>query len=144
MKTALSIYNGRLAPVFDVSRHLLLLEWQEGRVVSRTEIRAEEPALPMLAELKRMGIDQLICGAISGPMQHAALAMGLEVIGFLTGDLEQVIEALIHGRLQQIDLSMPGCRGMGGGGMGRRCGGRGLGRGRRFQSGYNRYKEKDK
>ena len=119
------MYNGRLAPVFDVSRHLLLLEWQKGQVVSRTEFRTEEPALPTLAELKRMGIDQLICGAISGPMQHAALAMGLEVIGFLTGDLEQVIEALINGR-------------------GRRFGGRGMGRGRRFQSGYDRFKENDK
>ncbi len=121
MKTALSITNNRLAPLFDVSRHLLILDWEDGMESARSECCARESALSTLAELKRQGVGQLVCGAISRPMQHAALSMGIEVFGFLTGELNRVVEAIIKGRLLKEELNMPGCRGMG----------RGCGRGRR-------------
>jgi len=117
MKTAISVANNRLAPVFDVSHHVLILEWKEGEVISRLNLCIEENALSTLAELKSHGVSQLVCGAISKPIQKAAGAIGVEVFGFLTGEVEDIIEALINGQLHTAILSMPGCQR-----NGRRCG----------------------
>ena len=125
MKTALSISNNRLAPVFDVARHVLVLEWTPGKETGRSPFPLGASPLATLAELKRNGVDQLVCGAISRPMQHAAMGMGIEVMGFLTGEIEAVVRALVEGTLQRPDWRMPGCRGQGfGAGRGRRgrCG----------------------
>jgi hypothetical protein len=110
MKTALSITANRLAPLFDVACHLLIVEWQDGQECSRREHHFEGSALSRLAELKRLGVDQLVCGAISRPLQHAALAMGIEIFGFLTGEQDVVLGALMKGELHRGDMAMPGCR----------------------------------
>lgn len=110
MKTALSVTGNRLAPLFDVSRHLLVVEWRDGKESARAECCPAATAWAVLAELKRLGVAQLVCGAISRPMQQAAMAMDIEVFGFLTGESEAVIDALIHGQLDKAELRMPGCR----------------------------------
>jgi predicted Fe-Mo cluster-binding NifX family protein len=45
MKVALATWNGRISPVFDVARQVLLLDVEEGRVVARCEetLRGTEP-----------------------------------------------------------------------------------------------------
>ena len=121
MKVALTTWNGRISPVCDVARQVLMLDIEDGRVLSRHE----EP-LPgsesraQVARLSELAPGTLICGAVSHPMSDLLVAAGIRVIPFTAGDVEQVIGAWLVGALPNAGLSMPGCCG-----QRRRCRGRG-------------------
>ena len=118
-RIALHHWQDRIAPVFDVGGRILLLP--EGGGEREEHVLVRDEPLHRTEDLLRLGVGTLICGAISRPMQEAVLAGGINVVGFVAGDLEQVIEAWERGNLDET-FDMPGCRGRGRGrrrGMGR-------------------------
>lgn len=136
MKTAISIWDGRISPLFDVSCEALLLTLESGRVRERRLERVETAnAEGKVDRLRELGVSTLVCGAISAPLERELAASGVQVIAFVAGDTEEVIAALLANRLPAPALSMPGCcqrrrrfrggRGPGGpggpGGLGRGC-----------------------
>lgn len=126
MIVGLTIWKGRISPVADVARQALVIEFSAGKEITR---RVEAlPGMDLPAQVRRLtalGIQVLICGAISKPMAQMLLAAGVEVISFTAGDVEVVLNAWLAGRLPDAALTMPGCYGR------RRCG---RGRGRRAAS----------
>ena len=128
MKVALATWNGRISPVFDVARQVLMLDVEDGRVLARHEetLPGTEPQA-QAGRLAALGPQTLICGAISGPMAALLAASKIRVIPFTAGDVERVLGAWLLGTLPSPALSMPGCCG-----RRRRCrGGRAGGRGER-------------
>lgn len=130
MRVAFTVWDGRMAPVFDVSREALILTIEEGTVVSRSTENIEAPMASLKVErLTKLGVQTLVCGAISEPLQHELSMRGVEVIGFVAGELDEVVESFLAGSLPSRELSMPGCcgrqrrfrgrRGHGGGRKGR-------------------------
>lgn len=111
MKAALSIWEGRISPVFDVSRQALVLTIENGVATSRREesIEAQTPAAK-IERLLSLGIGTLICGAISQPLHHELTARGVKVIAFIAGEIEAVVSSLLAGKLPSETLAMPGCR----------------------------------
>jgi predicted Fe-Mo cluster-binding NifX family protein len=112
MKVALATWNGRVSPVFDVAKQVVVLDIKEGRVVARreeelpgTEPQAQADRLAMLAP------QTLICGAISNAMASLLAAENIRVIPFTAGDVEKVLAAWLAGNLPNPALSMPGCCG---------------------------------
>lgn len=134
MKVALAAWNGRISPVFDVARQVLMFEVEDGRVITRhvellpgTEPEAQAGRIAALAP------QTLICGALSQPMEDLLAATPIRVISFTAGDVEQVLGAWLLGTLPNPALSMPGCCGR------RRChGGRNGGRSERSTSNVHR------
>ncbi|NWF91177.1 MAG: hypothetical protein HXY50_17155 [Ignavibacteriaceae bacterium] len=114
MNAALAAWNGRIAPVFDVVGQIRLLRIDSGRVVDEAEEAVEglTPAEKAL-RLAKLGVDLLICGAISRPIQVMVEAYGIRVVPFVTGDVPGVIQALVEDRLADAVRAMPGCRGGG-------------------------------
>ena len=112
MKVALATWNGRISPVFDVARQILVVEVEDGREVSRHEETLPGADLQSQADrLAALGPQVLICGAISNPMAALLAAKGLEVIPFTAGPVEQVLAAWLVGELPAPVWSMPGCCG---------------------------------
>ena len=112
MKAAFSVWDNRIAPVFDVARHILLVEAKSGNILSeREETLAETKSVWKASFLAELGIDILICGAISRPLQEMLAAYGIRVIPFVAGDLREVIGAWISGRGDIRLFAMPGCCG---------------------------------
>jgi predicted Fe-Mo cluster-binding NifX family protein len=130
MKAALTVWEGRISPVFDVSREALVLTVEDGKVVARSSQSIETPTAALkLERLAALGVDTLICGAISEPLHRELDARGMRVIAFVAGEIEVVEAALLTGRLPGPSLLMPGCRRRrmrcrGGGSGGRRSRGR--------------------
>ena len=58
-----------------------------------------------------LGIETLVCGAISEPLRHELTMRGVKVIGFVAGEIETVVEHFLAGTLPTPALSMPGCCG---------------------------------
>jgi predicted Fe-Mo cluster-binding NifX family protein len=115
MKAAFAVWDQRIAPVFDFARRILLVEVESGRVVGEArELLPGESETGKGLRLVELGVDTLVCGAISRPMQAMVAAHGIRVIPFVGGDLKEVIQAWVNGRLQDGLFVMPGCRGRGG------------------------------
>ncbi|NQU44765.1 dinitrogenase iron-molybdenum cofactor biosynthesis protein [bacterium] len=94
MKAAFSAWNDRIAPVFDVARQIWLVEAKEGRILSETEASlSSEPALGKVDELSRLGVEVLVCGAISRFLEGLVAARGIHVVPFVAGDLKDVVNA---------------------------------------------------
>ncbi len=112
MKVALATWNGRVSPVFDVARQVVLLDIEEGRVVSRREeaLPGTEPQA-QADRLAALGSQTLICGAISKAMAGLLAAVNVRVIPFTAGDIEAVLAGWLAGNLPDPALSMPGCCG---------------------------------
>jgi predicted Fe-Mo cluster-binding NifX family protein len=112
MRVAIPLWQGRVSPVFDEARRILLVDVSEDKEQRRQEesLIARNP-FERAQLLPKLGVDLLICGMIS-QMQHTALASaGINVIPHICGCMEEVIAALLDGRIENGALLMPGCGG---------------------------------
>jgi len=133
MKLALTTWNGRISPVFDVSRQVVVMETKSGKIINRQkhDLELSEPSVKV-SRLTELGIDTLICGAVSRPLADMIVARGIKLVPFVAGETDQVAEAYLAGNLLNTVFAMPGCcvrqrgfRGAGGGrGLGACFGGR--------------------
>jgi len=112
MKVALATWNGRISPVFDVARQVLMLDVENGRVIARHEetLPGTDPQ-SQTDRLMALAPQTLICGAISRPMAALLEASKIRVIPFTSGDVERVLGAWLLGTLPNPALRMPGCCG---------------------------------
>ena len=134
MRIAIPTWQRRVSPVFDSARHLLVVEVDGAAEAGRSEEPLPEVFPPQrAARLKELGIDVLICGAISRPLAGMIAASGIVLVPFISGEADQVLAAYLHEELPRPEFMMPGCwcHGPGPGrGFGRGRGrGRGQGRG---------------
>lgn len=133
MKTAFSVWEQRIAPVFDTSRQVYLVESDGMQLTAETAHTISGKDVSQRVEwLADQGVGTLVCGAISRPWQERLEAAGLTVIPFVAGDLANVVQAWLSGALRGSAFTMPGCCGRrrmrcgcGAGGRGRQGGGRG-------------------
>jgi predicted Fe-Mo cluster-binding NifX family protein len=129
MKIAVPTWNGRVSPVFDTASRLLVVEAGEDREYSRFETDISEHFLPSkVMRLTGLGIETLICGAISRPLASMVTTAGISLIPWISGKVEDVLGAFLSGTLFDFRFTMPGSPGPWGIDPRRR---HGLGRGRR-------------
>jgi predicted Fe-Mo cluster-binding NifX family protein len=109
MKLAIPISSGRVSTAFDFTRHLLLLEYEGGREVSRAElVLAEEIPVNRARRLESLGVSVLICGAISRSLAEHLTSAGIDIIPFVSGTVEEVLAAYLAGELESEQFLMPG------------------------------------
>jgi predicted Fe-Mo cluster-binding NifX family protein len=112
MKVAVPILRGRVSPVFDVAERLLVVDIENGREAYRHEVPITETvASRRTACLTELGIDTLVCGAISRPLEEMIGASGIQVFPWRCGPVENVLHALLCRRLTEEAYAMPGCCG---------------------------------
>lgn len=114
MKAAFAHWDRRIAPVFDTARRIHVAEIEAGRIVAeREEALADDMPVRKALRLAELGVETLVCGAITRPLQAIVASYGIRVIPFVAGDLGEVIQAWLRGGLEGDDFAMPGCRGRG-------------------------------
>lgn len=112
MKAAFSVWDNRIAPVFDVARQMHLVEAKSGRIASEMEEAfSDDFPLHKAIRLAELGIDILICGAVSRPLRETIAAYGIRVIPFVAGELGDVKCAWLSGGEDIRRFAMPGCCG---------------------------------
>jgi predicted Fe-Mo cluster-binding NifX family protein len=134
MKVAVPTWGERVSPVFDVAQRLLVVDIEESVEVARREEAIPETGLMRRAtRVADLGVEVLICGAISMPLEQMLLSAGIQVIPQMCGLVEAVLQAFVSGTLmEQQRFLMPGCCGR------RRYGRGGGGRHGRGWAGGNR------
>jgi predicted Fe-Mo cluster-binding NifX family protein len=110
MNLSIPVCDGRISPVFDVARRLLVVEIENGGEVSRREEPIQE-LHPMLRarHLDALGVNVLICGAISSPLERILVAAGMTVIPNTCGTAEDIIRSFVSGEFTDRSFLMPGC-----------------------------------
>lgn len=141
-----------------MAKSVLVVEFEGDRLLSETEARMPPDSLAgKAATLGRLGVETLVCGAISRILLEIIAARGIRIFPFVAGELKTVVRAWLGGGLSGPSFRMPGCgssagdwrgrgragsgsgevsmigRGARGGGRGRSAGG-GLGRGGGFRA----------
>jgi predicted Fe-Mo cluster-binding NifX family protein len=111
MKIGVSIWNGRVSPVFDVAGRLVLLDISDGGVTRREEVSLSREGMGKVEELVGLGVEVLICGAISQSLAMMVGRSGIRVMSNICGPVEDVAGAFIEERLEGPYFLMPGCCG---------------------------------
>ena len=110
MKLAIPIYNDNISNVFDFAHKLLLVDIENGKEANRSEVALENQLLPQRAgQLKNLGVDVLVCGAISRVLANMVTTSGIQVLPYVTGSINDVLQAYLTGQLVKPEFSMPGC-----------------------------------
>ena len=110
MKIAIPIFNGSVSNVFDFAHRLLLVEIENGKEANRSEVALESQSLPQrLGQLKSLEVDVLVCGAISRILANLVTASGIQLLPYVTGRINDVLQAYLTGQLAKPQFSMPGC-----------------------------------
>lgn len=109
MNAAFSIWEERIAPVFDAASQLAIVPGtREGGPITLLPVPGASPSEVITILLKRH-VATLVCGAISRPIHDAITARNIEVHPFVTGPLNDVVEAWREGTLHEARFRMPGC-----------------------------------
>ena len=109
MRIAMPIWNGRVSPVFDVARRIVVLDVENGKIAARQEETIGDDPMRKLEGLQGLGVETLLCGAVSQPVAALLASRGIQVIPFLAGDIEEVVKAFLEGALPAPAFAMPGC-----------------------------------
>ncbi len=123
MKLAMPVWDDSVSTVLDFSDCLLVVDFESGTINGRSMADfAGNTIVEKVARLRELDIQVLLCGAVSRPMERMITALGIGIVPFLRGRVDDVLNAYFSGRLLEPGFMLPGCRqGSGfGRGMGRR------------------------
>ncbi len=109
---AFSVNKNRLAPVFDVSKRILVVRVDakghcQEHWVDLNPGSPLEPTSPLL----QMDIERLFCGAISLHYQSILESHGIQVCAFLGGTVDEILSRVMTGRKGLGCHRLPGCGG---------------------------------
>ena len=103
MRVAIPIHDGRISPLFDVARHLLVIDVLNGKAVERHVLAMQEPeSLSRGRSVAAFGIDVLICGAISMLVEAMLESAGVTVIARKCGAAEAVLRAFMAHEVRYV------------------------------------------
>lgn len=97
MRVSLPVWNGRLSPVFDVAKRFALVDVVNGTIIRRSVHRF--PNARRVAHLWTLGVNVVICGAVSHELEAALSEAGINVISEICGPTDSIITAFIGGTL---------------------------------------------
>ena len=126
MKVGISVWEDRISPVLDGSNRLLVIDIEDGEAAGRREVELDEAFLPFKArKIAGLGLDVLICGAVSRPLAAMLTNSGISIVGWANGSVDDVLRAFLNKELETTDFAaLPTICGHGRGGRFRRgrCG----------------------
>lgn len=108
MKIAIPVWNNCVSSAFDFAKRLLLVDIQNGSESKRQEISLKTDSIPQKAnQLKSLGVEVLICGAISRALASQVVSSGIEVLPYVLGPVDEILNAYMTGQLGQSKYAMP-------------------------------------
>ena len=106
----MAVYGNYISNVFDFAHRFLIVDIENGKEANRAEVALESRTLPQRAgQLKSLGVDVLVCGAISRVLANMVTASGIQLLPYVTGRFNDVLQAHLNGQLVQPQFTMPGC-----------------------------------
>ncbi|NQT39812.1 MAG: NifB/NifX family molybdenum-iron cluster-binding protein [Planctomycetes bacterium] len=100
MKIAIPTFEGRVSPRFDCARAVLVVTIDEDKPSGRQEFRTSNwVPHERVKKLLELGVDTVICGGIDRWSATSLQSAGVTVYGWVTGEIEDALSALLCGEL---------------------------------------------
>jgi len=110
MIVGISVWEQRVSPLLDSATQLLVVRLRDAAPAQLRSVELPLGSLPAKARCVRShGVQVLVCGAVSRSLGALLAAGGVRVVGWVAGDVEEVLHALVTGRLTEPRFAMPGC-----------------------------------
>ncbi len=108
MCLALAAYENRMASLLETANQLVVVDLPPNDYQPKKVVAISDHTLPYLMQLlQRNNVTVLVCGAINGCMFRSIEGMGIKVIPWITGNVDDVIAAFKTNTLERC--VMPGC-----------------------------------
>lgn len=100
MKVAVPVFGTRVSPRFDCDTGLLVADVADGAVRQVEHVPdATSNTLLRIARLRKMGVEAVVCGAITGFVLRHLVANGIQVYPWVFCEASEALEALARGEL---------------------------------------------
>lgn len=100
MKIAIPTFATRVSPRFDCAQSILMVTVDQGEASERQELTASHWAPhERISRLLELGVDTVICGGIDRWSVASLQFAGVTVYGWVTGEVEDALVALLQGDL---------------------------------------------
>ncbi|HOF34388.1 MAG TPA: NifB/NifX family molybdenum-iron cluster-binding protein [Spirochaetota bacterium] len=110
MKIAITIWNGRVSPLFDSASNVFVYESLNENDFTKKQITFDAQSAEAKADiLLQNGIDLLICGAVSSDAERILSQKGIAVFAYLSGEADEIIKMIKTNKPLYENFAMPGC-----------------------------------
>jgi predicted Fe-Mo cluster-binding NifX family protein len=111
MKLAIPLFGTRISPRFDCAQELLMFTIEDGKIIKKDKLLWRGVNLyERIAELGKLGVNMVICGALDGFSHTLLRQRGIRVYSWVTGNAEKIVEIFLRGELHPGMILMPGGR----------------------------------
>jgi len=109
MRLAVAVWESEVSPVFDFAHRIIVVQCDEAHEKARYRYKLPDESMSSRAErLRELGVNVLICGAISNPLKQMVRGLGIILIPWKCGLIEEVLIAYFSGTLEDSRFLMPG------------------------------------
>jgi predicted Fe-Mo cluster-binding NifX family protein len=109
MRLAVAIWDSEVSPVFDFAHRIMVVDCDEECRKRRYRYQLPDESMTSRAErLRELGVNVLICGAISNALAEMVKGLDITLIPWKCGLIEEVLLAYFSGTLEDPRFSMPG------------------------------------
>lgn len=109
MKLALTVWENRISPVFDCAQTVLIVDITGDMAKDKyLEPFRDESPFSRATKLSELGVNVLVCGAVSDSFANVIETYGIKIISFVAGRVDEVLDAYLTGGLHNARFRMPG------------------------------------
>ena len=110
-KVAIPTFGTRVSPRFDCALAILVVAVEDGKPTEREQLSASGWARhERINKLRELGVDTVVCGGIDCWSVGSLQSAGVTVYGWVTGEIEDALVALLRGDLDSEAMIEPGGR----------------------------------
>jgi len=111
IRIAIPVFNNRISPVLDACSEICIFDCGQKNKVRRRTIWVDGLSLSeRLASLVKLGVNVVICCAISDVLQKMLESKNIRVIAGRVGEIEEIVDAFFCNQLDNKYFLMPGYR----------------------------------
>lgn len=112
IKIIIPVFKNRVSPVYDWCSNLLVVEIESGWETGRSKVETAGPdPVRQADQMVELGVGMVVCGGIGEGLLGFIKARNVSVISGVSGDIDDVLTALIAGEIPHPRFMMPGCAG---------------------------------
>ncbi|UCG53694.1 MAG: NifB/NifX family molybdenum-iron cluster-binding protein [Candidatus Latescibacterota bacterium] len=104
MKVAIPRLGEVVAPCLEYSATMAIFTVENGKIVDQLDfpLRSREP-LDRIRLLRDQQVDTIICGGVQDVFEDLLRARGIQLISWVSGNIENLLDLFLHGRLVASD-----------------------------------------
>jgi predicted Fe-Mo cluster-binding NifX family protein len=101
-KVAIPRFGETVAPCFEFSATVAIFSITDGKVIGQTDfVLNTQRALDRVRLLRDQEVDTLVCGGVQDRVEDIIRAAGIQVISWVSGSVEELLESLLRGELRR-------------------------------------------